>query len=72
MGWLAANFQIDTLVDPFCGSGTVLAAANAFGLQVFRKINLLKKNSTQAAGCDLSKKRVRQSLAITGDVLLRR
>jgi thiazole synthase ThiGH ThiG subunit len=40
-----------TVVDPFCGRGTVLAAANELGLD--------------AVGVELAKKRARQAKALT-------
>lgn len=51
---LACRFVMDntttrTVVDPFCGRGTVLAVANAFGLS--------------AIGVEISKKRARQANA---------
>ena len=30
--WIAAHTQTRTIVDPFCGHGTVLAVANALGM----------------------------------------
>ena len=52
---LAARFVLDevgckTVVDPFCGHGTMLAVANAHGLD--------------AIGVELSAKRVRKALAL--------
>merc|ERR1711920_1205963 len=47
---------VDTVVDPFCGAGTVLAIANALGLH--------------AIGVDISPRRVKQALVLDGKVLL--
>lgn len=48
--------QVDTIVDPFCGAGTVLAIANHLGLH--------------AIGVDLSPKRVKQAKVLDGAALL--
>ncbi len=53
---LACRFVLDetrtrTVVDPFCGRGTVLAVANAMGLD--------------AVGVEIAKKRARQARALT-------
>lgn len=48
--------NVDTVVDPFCGAGTVLAIANEFGLH--------------AVGVDCSPRRVRQATALDGAALL--
>lgn len=55
---LACRFVLDhtatrTIVDPFCGKGTVLAVANALGLH--------------AVGVEISKKRARQAHALRLD-----
>ncbi|CAD7928285.1 unnamed protein product [Amoebophrya sp. A25] len=46
--WLWENFDFDTIVDPFCGAGTVLATAESVGF-------------TRTVGVDISKKRLRQA-----------
>merc|ERR1712151_485404 len=48
--------EVDTIVDPFCGAGTVLAIGNSLGLH--------------AIGVDLSNRRVKQAKALDGTVLL--
>eukprot|EP00928_Gymnodinium_smaydae_P015628 TRINITY_DN15791_c0_g1_i1.p2 TRINITY_DN15791_c0_g1~~TRINITY_DN15791_c0_g1_i1.p2 ORF type:complete len:408 (+),score=104.88 TRINITY_DN15791_c0_g1_i1:100-1224(+) len=48
--------RIDTVVDPFCGAGTVLAVGNALGLH--------------AIGVDISPKRAKQAQALDGPTLL--
>jgi hypothetical protein len=47
---------VTTVVDPFCGRGTILAVANHHGLHAF--------------GVDISKKRVRKARALRYDQLL--
>jgi hypothetical protein len=49
--YLRASTQTDTVVDPFCGEGTMLAAANAEGLA--------------AVGIDLNEKRVSKARRLT-------
>merc|ERR1712151_633860 len=48
--------EVDTIVDPFCGAGTVLAIGNFLGLH--------------AIGVDLSNRRVKQAKALDGEALL--
>jgi hypothetical protein len=48
--FVAANTDSDTIVDPFCGHGTVLAVANAMGLN--------------AIGVELSRKRAEKARAL--------
>jgi len=54
--WAKNKFDIDTVVDPFCGAGTVLAVANALGLH--------------AVGLDVSPKAAKQAKALDGEALL--
>ncbi|CAD7927792.1 unnamed protein product [Amoebophrya sp. A120] len=51
LSWVKDNFTFDGVVDPFCGSGTVLAVAEALGFE-------------WTSGCDLSRRRVRQAQGI--------
>lgn len=56
--WVRRRFpHIQTVVDPFCGAGTVLAIGNVLGLQ--------------AIGVDTCKRRVRQATALDGAMLLK-
>eukprot|EP00927_Polykrikos_kofoidii_P053689 TRINITY_DN48254_c0_g1_i1.p1 TRINITY_DN48254_c0_g1~~TRINITY_DN48254_c0_g1_i1.p1 ORF type:complete len:385 (-),score=51.66 TRINITY_DN48254_c0_g1_i1:37-1161(-) len=48
--------QVDTVIDPFCGAGTVLAVSNALGLH--------------AIGVDISPRRVKQAKSLDGARLL--
>lgn len=50
MSFLRRHTSADTVIDPFCGEGTVLAVANEFGLN--------------ALGVDLSAKRVRKAAVL--------
>ena len=50
MAFLLQAAKAGTVVDPFCGEGTVLAAANAYGMH--------------AIGVDLSAKRCRHARAL--------
>lgn len=47
LAWVRRNFLVKTVVDPFCGTGTVLAVANSLGFA--------------AIGGDISARRVRQA-----------
>ena len=46
--WAQRRLKVETVIDPFCGAGTVLAVANAYGLH--------------AIGVDISPKRIRQAI----------
>jgi len=54
--WAARQLGADTVVDPFCGAGTVLAVGNALGLH--------------AIGVDISPRRVKQAGVLDGEALL--
>jgi len=55
--WVTRRFpNVDTVVDPFCGAGTVLAVGNFLGLH--------------AVGVDISPRRVRQASSLDGAILL--
>ena len=54
--WASRRLDVDTVVDPFCGAGTVLAIGNAIGLK--------------AVGVDLSARRVKQARSLDGEALL--
>lgn len=55
--WVSKQLpHVDTVVDPFCGAGTVLAVGNALGLH--------------AVGVDLSPRRAKQAKALDGAELL--
>jgi tRNA G10 N-methylase Trm11 len=49
--YVLANTSTRTIVDPFCGHGTVLAAANELGLK--------------AIGVELGRKRARRALRLS-------
>jgi len=54
--WASRQLGVDTVVDPFCGAGTVLAVGNALGLH--------------AIGVDISPRRVKQAGMLDGEALL--
>lgn len=54
--WASRQLGVDTVVDPFCGAGTVLAVGNALGLH--------------AIGVDISQRRVKQASQLDGEALL--
>eukprot|EP00747_Dinoflagellata_sp_TGD_P129954 gnl/TRDRNA2_/TRDRNA2_174764_c18_seq1.p1 gnl/TRDRNA2_/TRDRNA2_174764_c18~~gnl/TRDRNA2_/TRDRNA2_174764_c18_seq1.p1 ORF type:complete len:171 (+),score=30.38 gnl/TRDRNA2_/TRDRNA2_174764_c18_seq1:230-742(+) len=58
MKWLKRRVRgINLVIDPFCGAGTVLAIANAMGLD--------------ALGVDICPKRCRQAVTVNGTALLK-
>lgn len=55
--WVARRFpHVDTVVDPFCGAGTVLAVGNALGFH--------------GVGIDISARRVKQATSLEASSLL--
>jgi len=54
--WTVRQLGTHTVVDPFCGAGTVLAVGNVLGLH--------------ALGVDVSPRRVKQAQALDGEALL--
>jgi hypothetical protein len=54
--WTVRQLGVHTVVDPFCGAGTVLAVANVLGLH--------------AVGVDISSKRTKQAQTMDGEALL--
>jgi len=54
--WTVRQLGVHTVVDPFCGAGTVLAVANVLGLH--------------AVGVDISSKRTKQAQTMDGEELL--
>jgi len=54
--WATQQLGVHTVVDPFCGAGTVLAVANVLGLC--------------AVGIDISSKRTKQAQTMDGEALL--
>jgi len=56
LNWTVKQLGTHTVVDPFCGAGTVLAVGNILGLH--------------AVGVDISPRRVKQAQALDGEALL--
>jgi len=54
--WASKQLGAETVVDPFCGAGTVLAVGNALGMH--------------AVGVDISPRRVKQAGRLDGEALL--
>jgi len=54
--WTVRQLSVHTVIDPFCGAGTVLAVANVLGLH--------------AVGVDISSKRTKQAQTTDGEALL--
>lgn len=54
--WTIRQLGTHTVVDPFCGAGTVLAVGNVLGLH--------------AVGVDISARRVKQAQSLDGEALL--
>lgn len=54
--WASRQLGVETVVDPFCGAGTVCAIGNALGLH--------------AIGVDISPRRVKQAGVLDGEALL--